>query len=100
MPAYLLVRMAAPNPELLKPYQLATPAVVARFGGRFIVRGGPVVTLEGPEEHRRIVVLEFPDLDKAKAFFASEEYAAARQLREGLAEAEIIAVDGFTATAT
>ncbi|MFM1896785.1 MAG: hypothetical protein RLZZ385_1859 [Pseudomonadota bacterium] len=100
MPAYLIVRIAAAQPELLKPYQLATPAVVAKYHGRFIVRGGPVVSLEGPGEHRRIVVLEFPDLTLAQAFYHSPEYAAAKQLRAGIAEAEIIAVEGFIAPAT
>ncbi len=80
--------------EQYQEYAKVTPDVVAQYGGRFIVRGGATVTLEGPEEKDRIVVLEFPSLDQAKAFYGSEEYAAAAKLREGAASAQFIAVEG------
>ncbi len=68
--------------------------MVAQYGGRIIVRGGATVALEGPEEKDRIVVLEFPSLDRAKAFYGSEEYTAAVKLREDAASAQFIAVEG------
>ena len=94
MAAYIIVRMHVTDMEHYKEYAKVTPDVVAQYGGRFIVRGGATVTLEGPEEKDRIVVLEFPSLDQAKVFYGSEEYAAAAKLREGAASAQFVAVEG------
>jgi uncharacterized protein (DUF1330 family) len=95
MPAYLIIRIAADDPALLKDYQVATPSIIEQYGGRFIARGGRVVTLEGPPESRRVVIIEFPELADAEAFYHSSEYTAARKLRQGVAVAEFIAVDGI-----
>ena len=94
MPAYMVIRIEVPEPERLKAYQAATPPIVEQYGGRFIARGGSVVTLEGPEESRRVVIIEFPERADAEAFYHSPEYSEARKLREGVAVAEFIAVDG------
>jgi uncharacterized protein (DUF1330 family) len=94
MAAYIIVRMHVTDMEQYQEYAKVTPGVVAQYGGRFIVRGGATVTLEGPEEKDRIVVLEFPSLDQAKVFYGSEEYAAAAKLREGAASAQFVAVEG------
>lgn len=75
-------------------YIKVTPGIIAKYEGRFIVRGGETVTLEGPQEKWRIVVVEFPDLAKAKAFYHSPEYADAKKIRAGAAEAQFIAVSG------
>jgi len=95
MAAYIVVRIDAEDPASLKAYQAATPPIVAKYRGRFIARGGRVVTLEGPAESRRIVIIEFPELSDAEAFYQSPEYTQARKLREGIAVAEFIAVDGI-----
>lgn len=95
MAAYIIVRMHVTDMEQYQEYAKVTPGVVAQYGGRFIVRGGATVTLEGPEEKDRIVVLEFPSLDQAKVFYGSEEYAAAAKLREGAASAQFVAVEGW-----
>ena len=94
MSAFIVIRIKTDDPSLLQPYQMAARPVIESFGGRFIVRGGSVVTLEGPEESRRIVIIEFPSLKDAKACYHSEEYSNARKLRENIAEAEFIAVEG------
>ena len=94
MAAYIIVRMHVTDAERYQEYAKATPDVVAQYGGRFIVRGGETVTLEGPEEKDRIVVLEFPSLDQAKAFYGSAEYTAAAKLRAGAASAQFVAVEG------
>jgi len=95
MPAYLIIRIHAESPELLKDYQTAAPPVIEKYNGRFLARGGEVVTLEGPVESRRVVIIEFPGLSDAEAFYHSPEYTQARKLREGVAVAEIIAVEGL-----
>jgi uncharacterized protein (DUF1330 family) len=94
MPAYLIARVHLTDWNRYREYTKATPAAIERFGGRFIVRGGEVVTLEGPEETGRIVVIEFPSLDQAKAFFSSEEYTKVKKLREGAATGQFIAIEG------
>ena len=77
-------------------YIKVTPGIIAKFGGRFIVRGGNTVTLEGPEEKWRIVVIEFPDLQKAQDFYNSADYADAKKIREGAALAQFVAIEGVT----
>ena len=94
MAAYLIARLAVSDPASLADYVKTTPPMVAKYRGKFIVRGGKTVTLEGPEETRRIVVLEFPTLQDVQAFYHSPEYLQAKKLREGVAVAEFIAVDG------
>jgi len=68
--------------------------VVEKYQGNFLVRGGSYVTLEGAEETRRIVMIEFPDSALAEAFYRSPEYADARKLREGIGYFESVVVDG------
>lgn len=94
MAAYAIVRVEVTDPEKYEEYKALTPAAVAAFGGRFLVRGGEAETLEGPVETRRIVVVEFADLDQARACFASPEYAEAKSKRIGAAEMEMLIVDG------
>lgn len=79
-------------------YMKLTPGVIAKFGGRFIARGGESVTLEGPEEANRVVLIEFPTLAAAKDFYRSEEYRETKVLREGAATAQFLAIDGTTTT--
>ena len=95
MAAYLIVYMTVSNPEQLKKYQAVTPAAIAKYDGRFIVRGGPKVTVEGPDEHRRIVVVEFPSFKRAQEFWDSPDYRAAAELRKGAATFNAIIVDGM-----
>jgi len=97
MSAYIVIRIASDNPARLKDYQLATPPIIEKYHGKFIVRGGATETLEGPEETRRLVVLEFPDMAAAKAFYHSPEYSAAKALRQDIATAEFVAVEGYSA---
>lgn len=95
MPAYIIVRLKIDAPEQLKAYQAATPSIIAKYSGRFVAQGGQVVTLEGPAETRRIVIIEFPSLADAQAFYHSPEYNAAGKLRKGIAVAEFVAVEGM-----
>lgn len=94
MAAYIVARVDVAEPSVLESYLNATPAIVEKYGGKFIARGGTTITFEGPDETRRIVLIEFPSLSDAEAFYHSQEYSEARRLREGIAAAEFIAVDG------
>jgi uncharacterized protein (DUF1330 family) len=94
MPAYIIARVQVTDWERYQEYMKATPAAIERFGGRFVVRGGETITLEGPQETGRVVIIEFPSLAKAKAFYYSEEYSRAKKLREGAATGQFLAIDG------
>lgn len=94
MAAYMIARVNVTDWDKYNEYIKMTPDIIAQYGGRFIVRGGETVTLEGPEEKWRIVVVEFPDLAGAEEFYHSPEYAAAKDIRTGAAEAQFVAVSG------
>ena len=95
MTAYLIIRVAVTDPERYRQYMALTPAVLARYQGRFIARGGDSVTLAGPPETRRLALGEFPSMELAKAFYASPDYQAAKALRDGACAAEFVALEGL-----
>jgi uncharacterized protein (DUF1330 family) len=94
MPAYIIARVEVTDWERYREYTKATPEAIARYGGRFIVRGGEIVTLEGEPESRRLVIIEFPSLARAREFYHSPEYTKVKQLRAGAAIGQFLAVDG------
>ena len=94
MAGYVIVRVEVTDMEQYKKYIALTPASIAKFGGRFIARGGETISLEGPEENRRIVILEFPSLKQAEKWYHSDDYQAAKKVRAGAAEAEFTAIEG------
>ena len=95
MPAYIIVETDVTDPEQYEHYKAASPGAVAAGNGRFVVRGGELAVLEGDWSPKRIVVLEFEDLESAKRFYESDEYQAAKKLREGAARFNMIAVEGL-----
>lgn len=95
MSAYIIVRVEITDREAYRKYMERTPQVIAQFGGRFAVRGGEVVTLEGEPETRRVAILEFPTHDQAQAFYESKEYQEIAKIREGAADVQFILVDGY-----
>jgi len=96
MTAYLIARITVTDPEQYKEYTKLTPAAIEAYGGKFIVRGGEVLTLEGETENRRVVVLEFPSIEQAQAFYQSDAYQAAIKVRENAATAQFIVVPGVS----
>jgi len=94
MPAYLIGLFKTGAPEALAEYQARVPAVIAQYGGRYVVRGGDHEVLEGDPAGDRYVVVEFPDRAAAKRFYDSPEYQAIVSLRTAAAEGFLSAVDG------
>ena len=94
MAGYIIARVHVSDPEKYKNYTDVTPGLIAKYGGRFIVRGGETVTLEGPEETGRVVVIEFDSLEQAKTFYESDDYQAAIGLRAAASTGQLIAVAG------
>ena len=94
MPAYVIVETDITDPERYEQYKAASPTAIAAGGGRFLVRGGDLVVLEGDWEPTRLVVLEFEDLAAAKRWYESEVYQEAKELRDGAAYLRMVAVQG------
>lgn len=94
MPAYVIVETDIHDPEQYERYKEAAPSAVAAGEGRFLARGGELAVLEGDWHPKRVVLLEFEDLDAAKRFYASDAYQDAKRLREGAANLKMVAVQG------
>jgi uncharacterized protein (DUF1330 family) len=94
MPAYLIAHATVTDPDAYETYKRLAQAAIARYGGRYVVRGGTTTILEGNWKPSRLVVVEFPSLAAAEAFYDSPEYREARQARTGAAEMDLVAVEG------
>jgi uncharacterized protein (DUF1330 family) len=95
MPAYVVTQIEVHDPQRYETYKQMSPGSIAAFGGRFIVRGAPTQTLEGDWSPKRFVIVEFPTLEQAKAWWNSPEYAAAKKLRQETSHTEMIVVEGL-----
>jgi uncharacterized protein (DUF1330 family) len=95
MPAYVIadVRTVRDQDALIE-YRRRNTATVAGHGGRFVVRGGEAELLEGTWDTLRMVVIEFPDTDAARAWWESEEYAPLKQMRREASDTNIVLVEG------
>jgi uncharacterized protein (DUF1330 family) len=94
--AYWIARVDVTNQDGYQKYVTANAAAFTKYGARFIVRGGRFEAPEGTARARNIV-LEFKDYDTAIACYNSPEYAAAKSLREGHSEADLIIIEGYDA---
>ncbi len=99
MAAYWLARSRIHDPVEYKKYTDQVPAIVSKFGGKVLARGGRYEIMEGPEDFHRFVVIEFPDLETAKACFQSPEYESAAAYRgsgAGVVENVLVEAGEFT----
>ena len=95
MPAFVIADVrGARDQEALVEYRRGNTESVALHGGRFVVRGGAMELLEGEWDTRRIVVIEFPDMDAARAWYDSADYAPLKALRRSASDTNIILVEG------
>lgn len=94
MKAYIIVDVHITNPTLYEEYRKLTPASLVPYDGKFIVRGGTTETLEGDWKPGRVVVLEFPSVEKAKAWWSSPGYAPAKAIRQSSSDTRMILVEG------
>lgn len=95
MPAYLYGNIEVHDPALYETYRAQVPAVIAAFGGRYLVRGGAVERLEGDGTLARQVILEFADMAALKAFYHSAQYQTLRSLRQRAARGTLVAIEGY-----
>jgi uncharacterized protein (DUF1330 family) len=92
MAAYVVVDVEVHNPDAYREYQRQVPATLEPFGGRFMVRGGTVETLEGSWNPQRFVVIEFPSAEQAKAWHHSPSYQAILPIRQQNATTKFLAI--------
>jgi uncharacterized protein (DUF1330 family) len=95
MPAYVILEIDVTDPVQYEEYKKLSPGSLALYEGKFIVRGGKTETLEGDWKPNRIVVVEFPSVEKAKAWYNSPEYTAAKQIRWKASTGKLLLVEGL-----
>ncbi|MBS0521899.1 MAG: DUF1330 domain-containing protein [Proteobacteria bacterium] len=95
MAAYLIVEVDTTDEALMTEYRKHTPGAIAKFGGKFIVRGGKTKTLEGGWTPPRVVMIEFPSFEKAEEFYHSDHYKPLLDMRLKAGKSKAILVDGY-----
>ena len=95
MSAYFIARVEISDREKYKEYLAAVPAIIRKYDGKVLSRTEECITLEGPAENRRIIIIEFPSTERAEEFYDSVDYREARKLREHAAMGEIIIAGGL-----
>jgi uncharacterized protein (DUF1330 family) len=95
MPAYVIAHIDVQDPVRYEDYKKMSPTSIHKFGGRFVVRGARAEVLEGTWEPKRLVLLEFPSVEAARAWYASDDYAPAKALRQATSTGDMIVLEGF-----
>lgn len=96
MKAYVIVDVTLTDPTRYEDYKKLTPPSLEPFQGKFIVRGGSTETMEGDWQPGRIVVVEFPSMQKARDWWSSAGYAPAKALRQATSKTKMILVEGVS----
>ncbi len=94
MPAYIIADVEVTNPEIYEEYKKVVPQTISAYGGKYLVRGGEAEKLEGDWVPRRMVILEFESIERAKEWWASEDYKAPKALRQSAALTNLVIVEG------
>jgi uncharacterized protein (DUF1330 family) len=94
MKAYVIANIDVQDPTRYADYIKLTPGTIAPFGGRFIARGGRSERLEGDSPVNRLVVLEFPSYEQAKAWYDSDGYRVAMAIRRSASHGSLLLVEG------
>ena len=94
MAAYVIANVEVTDAVTYERYRKDVPATIEQYGGRFLVRGGAVTALEGEFQPKRIVILEFPSVERAQAWWDSPEYRPLRALRQSASRGDLFVVAG------
>jgi uncharacterized protein (DUF1330 family) len=95
MKGYLIANLDIQDQPTFQRYREEVVPLIQRYGGRYLIRGGEVETLEGHLGLKRLIVLEFPSVEAARAFYDSPEYQPVKQIRLQSAESEVALVGGY-----
>lgn len=96
MPAYVIANVTVRDPERYPDYVRRVPATLEQYGGRYLARGGAIHVAEGDWRPGRLVIIEFPTMERARAWYDSPEYGPARELRRETSDAELVFVEGVS----
>lgn len=94
MPAYIFAEVEITDPVAYEAYRAQVPAIINKYGGRYLVRGGAATLREGKAPPQRLVILEFPDMAKLEAFYNSAEYAPLLAIRSRASNSRLISIEG------
>ncbi|MBN2321020.1 MAG: DUF1330 domain-containing protein [Acidobacteria bacterium] len=94
MAGYVIVQAEIIDIERFRKYLAESPGTIAKFGGKYLARAGKTIVFEGEQSDKRLVIIEFPSLEKAKEWYHSEEYTKVKALRKGAATGSLIAIEG------
>ena len=94
MPAYLIAEIEVTDPETYEEYRRQVAPTVEQYGGRFLVRGGAVHGLEGEWTPKRLVVIQFSDMDSLRKWYQSDEYERLKRIRQHSSTGKVLAVEG------
>ena len=94
MAAYVIADVTITDPPGFEDYRQMVPATIAKYGGKFMARGGQMEKLEGTWEPKRLVIIEFESAERAKQWWASEDYREAKALRQRTAQTNLIVIEG------
>lgn len=94
MPAYVIAEVEVTDPVAYKLYADRAPGVTLPAGGKYLARGGHVEALEGEAPRSRVVVIEFEDVEKARAFYYGKGYQELIPLRQAASKGRLFLVDG------
>ena len=95
MPAYVVVNVEVTDHVRYAEYKEMAPASIAKYGGRYIARGGQVDVREGDWIPQRLVLLEFPTMERARQWWESPEYADAKALRNATSRSQLVITEGL-----
>ncbi|MCA1554037.1 MAG: DUF1330 domain-containing protein [Chloroflexi bacterium] len=94
MSAYVIVDVDVQDTEGYARYRDMAPESIAQYGGRYLARGGKTEVLEGEWQPKRLVILQFDSLERAKEWLNSSEYSPARKLRHQYAKSNMVVIEG------
>jgi uncharacterized protein (DUF1330 family) len=95
MPAYLIAEVEVTDPAAYEEYRKQVPPIIAKYGGKYLVRGGKVDSKEGGWAPSRFVIVEFPSMEQARKFYDSREYAPVFAIRKKASNSRLILAEGL-----
>jgi uncharacterized protein (DUF1330 family) len=94
MSVYVIINVDVKDPTAYEEYKAKVPALIRKYGGEYLVRGGNFVVAEGDWKPSRLVILRFPDITSAQALFNDPEYQPLKALRQRVSKSDIVVVEG------
>jgi uncharacterized protein (DUF1330 family) len=95
MSAYVIANIDVTDPTGYEDYKRQVPATIAAFGGRYLTRGGKVEVLEGDWQPKRLVILQFPSMEQAQAWWDSTAYQGPKAIRQACSRGQLVLMEGL-----